>query len=119
MPDKASRKPTIDERLDRLTERHEALTQTVELMAAENRDRDKRLDGILTQMAEGIARTRLDSPRSPPIRNATLSTSTHWCVSRKSTSTACPAWRVIGREHAALASALEAYFQSRAAVSLA
>jgi archaellum component FlaC len=26
---------TIDERLDRLTERHEALTQTVELIAAE------------------------------------------------------------------------------------
>jgi archaellum component FlaC len=54
---------TIDERLERLTERHEALTQTVELMAAENRDRDKRteerdkrLDGILTQMAEGIGR---------------------------------------------------------------
>ena len=54
---------TIDERLERLTERHEALTQTVELIAAENRDRDKRteerdkrLDGILTQMAEGIGR---------------------------------------------------------------
>ena len=54
---------TLDERLERLTERHEALTQTVELMAAENRDRDKRLevrdkrlDGILTQMAEGITR---------------------------------------------------------------
>ncbi len=28
---------TIDERLERLTERHEALTQTVELMAIENR----------------------------------------------------------------------------------
>ena len=32
---------TIDERLDRLTERHEALTQTVELMVAENREREK------------------------------------------------------------------------------
>jgi hypothetical protein len=56
---------TTDERLE---ERHEALTQTAELMALENRERDrrmeerdnrleerdKRLDGILTQMAEGI-----------------------------------------------------------------
>jgi archaellum component FlaC len=46
----------IDERLERLTERHEALTQTVELMAARMEDRDKRLDGVLTQMAEGINR---------------------------------------------------------------
>jgi hypothetical protein len=59
---------TIDERLEKLTERHEALTQTVELMALENKERDRRLevmgksmeardrrlDGILTQMAEGI-----------------------------------------------------------------
>jgi hypothetical protein len=30
---------TIDERLDRLTERHEALTQTVELLVAENHGR--------------------------------------------------------------------------------
>jgi hypothetical protein len=28
---------TIDERLERLAERHEALSQTVELIAAENR----------------------------------------------------------------------------------
>jgi hypothetical protein len=61
---------TIDERLEKLTERHEALTQTVESMAVENKERDrrlevlaknmdardKRLDGILNQMAEGIAR---------------------------------------------------------------
>jgi hypothetical protein len=42
---------TIDERLERLTERHEALTQSVELMLAENRQRDKRLGEIM----EGIA----------------------------------------------------------------
>jgi hypothetical protein len=49
--------------LERLVERHEALTQSVELMAFENKERDrrleerdKRLDGVLTQMAEGIAR---------------------------------------------------------------
>jgi len=43
---------SIDERLERLTERHEALTQTVELMAAENRQRDQRMGEIM----EGIAR---------------------------------------------------------------
>jgi len=43
---------TIDERLERLTERHEALTQSVELMAHENRERDRRLAEIM----EGIAR---------------------------------------------------------------
>lgn len=49
---------TIDERLKRLTERYESLTQTVELLAADNRQmaaknqlRDKRLGQIM----EGIA----------------------------------------------------------------
>jgi hypothetical protein len=41
----------LDERLERPTERHEALTQTVELMATENRQRDRRLGEIM----EGIA----------------------------------------------------------------
>jgi len=45
---------TIDERLDRLTERHEALTQTVELMAAENREGFARLEKIVGQMARSI-----------------------------------------------------------------
>lgn len=45
-------KPTIDERLEKLTERHEALTQTVELMTAENRERDRRMGEVM----EGIAR---------------------------------------------------------------
>ena len=48
---------TIDERLERLTERHEALTQTVELMAAENRAGFARLDRvekIVGQMARSI-----------------------------------------------------------------
>jgi hypothetical protein len=44
--------PSIDERLERLVERHEALTQTVELMALENQKRDERLGQIM----EGIAR---------------------------------------------------------------
>jgi hypothetical protein len=43
---------TIDERLEKLTERHEALTQSVELMAAENRERDRRMSEVM----EGIAR---------------------------------------------------------------
>jgi hypothetical protein len=46
MPDKASRKPTIDERLDRLTERHESLTQTVELIAAMQRENETRFAQI-------------------------------------------------------------------------
>ena len=54
MPDKASRKPTIDERLDRLTERHEALTQTVELTAAMQRDNEERWQKRFGEIAESI-----------------------------------------------------------------
>ncbi len=43
---------SIEERLNRLVERHEALTQTAELMAEENKKRDRRLAEIM----EGIAR---------------------------------------------------------------
>jgi hypothetical protein len=42
---------TIDERLEKLTERHEVLTQTVELMVAENKERDKRLGQIMEAIA--------------------------------------------------------------------
>ena len=42
---------TIDERLEKLTERHEALTLTVELMAIENKERDRRQAEIM----EGLA----------------------------------------------------------------
>jgi hypothetical protein len=48
---------TIDERLEKLTERHEALTQTVELMAAENRAgfaRLQRVEQILGQLAQSM-----------------------------------------------------------------
>ncbi len=34
---------TIDERLDRLTDRHEALTQTVEIIASMQRENEKRI----------------------------------------------------------------------------
>ncbi|HLJ44575.1 MAG TPA: hypothetical protein VKU01_01120 [Bryobacteraceae bacterium] len=49
----------IDERLEKLVERHEALTQTVELMAHENRERDRRMDQVvsrLDQVVEAISR---------------------------------------------------------------
>ena len=42
---------TFDERIDKLTERHEALTQTVELLAAENRDRDAKFGIMFGQIA--------------------------------------------------------------------
>ena len=41
---------TIDERLEKLVERHEALTQTVELIAIENRG----LDALVREIAGGI-----------------------------------------------------------------
>jgi hypothetical protein len=47
---------TFDERIDKLTERHEALTQTVELLAAENRDRDAKLGIMFGQIAESLQR---------------------------------------------------------------
>ena len=36
---------------EQLKERHEALTQTVELLAAENRERDRRLGQIMESIA--------------------------------------------------------------------
>jgi hypothetical protein len=41
---------TIDERLDRLTERHEALTQTVELIAAAQIKNDERMGQVMDTM---------------------------------------------------------------------
>lgn len=45
---------SIDERIDRLTERHEALAQSIELMIIENRERDakwdKRFDQLTTRL---------------------------------------------------------------------
>jgi hypothetical protein len=43
---------TIGERLDRLPQRHEALTPTVELLAQTSSQHDK----YMTQIMEGIAR---------------------------------------------------------------
>ena len=61
---------TIDERLEKLAERHEALAQAVEIIAgmqraneeaigkmvAENRERDRKWDERFGQVLEGIAR---------------------------------------------------------------
>ena len=41
---------TIDERLERLTERHEALTQTVELIAAAQIKNDERMGQVMDTM---------------------------------------------------------------------
>ncbi len=45
---------TIDERLERLTERHEALAQTVELMVAENRAEGRRQDARINELINAI-----------------------------------------------------------------
>ena len=37
---------TIDERLDRLTERHEALAQSIELLVAEGREQTERIRAL-------------------------------------------------------------------------
>ena len=54
---------TIDERLEKLTERHEALSQTVELLVSEQREhiaeqrkRDARIDQLHSEMLLAIAR---------------------------------------------------------------
>jgi len=50
---------TIDERLEKLTERHEALAQTVELIAAEVRSLARESAGLqsfVREVAEGTAR---------------------------------------------------------------
>ena len=45
---------TIDERLEKLTERHEALTQTVEIMAAMQKENDRRFAERMGQVLEAI-----------------------------------------------------------------
>jgi archaellum component FlaC len=48
----------IDERLDRLTERHEALTQTVEIVARMQRTNEEALEKVhilLTKVVETVA----------------------------------------------------------------
>lgn len=42
----------IDERLDRLTERHEALTQTVEIIAGMQRENER----MISRLVDAVAR---------------------------------------------------------------
>jgi hypothetical protein len=42
---------TIDERLDRLTERHEALTQTVEILARTTHEHSQQISDIMEAAA--------------------------------------------------------------------
>ena len=45
---------TVEERLDKLTERHEALTQFVELMAHMQRDYNEKNQALMTQVIQSI-----------------------------------------------------------------
>jgi hypothetical protein len=63
MPDNADRKPTIDERLDRLTERHEALAETVELIVAMRRENEERFAKNEARFAQIAANQERDAER--------------------------------------------------------
>ena len=64
----------IDERLERLTERHEALAQSVELLVAGSRQQDRRLGEIMEGIASlvhvaEIHETDSRSLRAAPVRD--------------------------------------------------
>ena len=62
----AEPKMTIDERLEKLTERHEALTQTVELIAADNRQTAQRMGKLVDSIDRlaGVVETLANTVRS-------------------------------------------------------
>ena len=70
MPDNADRKPTIDERLDRLTERHEALTQTVELIVAMQRENEERFEERFAKNEKRFAQIAANQERDAEHINA-------------------------------------------------
>jgi len=45
---------TIDERLEKLTERHEALTQTVEIIAGMQRENEKRFEETDRRISKAV-----------------------------------------------------------------
>ena len=47
---------TIDERIDKLTERHEALAQTVELYIIENRQWSAKVGDLVIQLTDSMTR---------------------------------------------------------------
>jgi archaellum component FlaC len=57
---------TIDERLERLTERHEALTQTVELIAAAQIKNDERMGQVMDAMNRLANIKRIDRLEDRP-----------------------------------------------------
>jgi hypothetical protein len=57
---------SIAEELERLTERHEALARTVELMAAENRERDRRLGEIMEALTRLVHVAEIHEQRIEP-----------------------------------------------------
>jgi len=56
---------TIEELLEKLTERHEALTEAVKLMSVENRQQDRRLGEIMEAIARRIERLEVDGGIRP------------------------------------------------------
>src|ERR1035441_4506456 len=60
--------PNIDQRLDRLTERHEALTQTVGLIAAAQLKSDERLEQVTADIAKPAALTSQTDKFNQPAR---------------------------------------------------
>jgi len=65
--DTEGRRMTVEEKLERLTERHEALVQTVELMVIENRERDKRLAEIMEAISRLVHVAEIHEHRIEPL----------------------------------------------------
>ena len=49
---------TFDERIERLTERHEALAQSVELMLAESKEHTKQIERLIVAVREDSENVR-------------------------------------------------------------
>ena len=60
---------TFEERIQRLTERHEALTQSVELMSAENRERDRRMADVMEAIARLLHVAEIHERRIEDLEN--------------------------------------------------
>ncbi len=53
----------IDQRLDRLTERHEALTQSVELLFKQSQEHDQQLARVISALGDLVAIVRSHEDR--------------------------------------------------------
>ena len=54
---------TVDERIEKLTERHEALAQSVEVLSADVRRQSRNIDKLVTAMADLISIARMHDRR--------------------------------------------------------